>query len=170
MRGPAQTGEAKAALESIGAKAVPYLLDWIARPNQPYSIRHYPAWALHGFEVLGPTAKSAVPKLISLLGETSNNAEIALVDIGPDAAPALANKLVETLTDTNPPSMFRRRPGPAEVQQIVLRILSEMERRLEPPCPPSSGRSRANIRGRKLEPPRPWVTWAPTSRTLCFRF
>jgi len=118
--------EAMAALKSMGAKAVPYLLDWMARPSNFSSGGQYQIRALQGFKVLGPAAKSAVPKLIKMLGGRSHDAEIALADIGSDAVPALADKLVETLTDTNAPNLFRRRPGPAEVQQSVLATLGMM--------------------------------------------
>ena len=56
--------------------------------------------------VSGPTAKAAVPDLIKAIGQNQNYPERALVVIGKDAVPQLADKLVETLSDTNNPYYF----------------------------------------------------------------
>ena len=64
---------------------------------------NYPGHALKGFEFLGPAAKPAIPGLIKIIGLNQDYPERALLCIGKDAVPPLADKLVETLSDTNNP-------------------------------------------------------------------
>jgi hypothetical protein len=96
--------EAEAALRQTGSKAVPLLVSWIAKPERGgWSA---PDHAVEGFEVLGPAAKSAIPDLIKLIGQNRDYPERALLFIGKDAVPQLAERLVETLSDTNDPYYF----------------------------------------------------------------
>src|ERR1035437_374444 len=103
--GGRQTNSAsRAAVLQIGSNAVPLLLNWIAKPEGGgWSA---PDYAVAGFEVLGPVAKPAVPDLIKIIGQNQDYPDRALVFIGKDAVPALADKLVETLSDTNDPYFF----------------------------------------------------------------
>jgi len=118
---------AEDAVRAMGAKAVPYLLDWIDRPYTANPGGDYPERAVQGFAVLGPVAKPAVPKLIAMLGRRPENAQRALLGIGPVAVPALADKLLETLADPNPPVFIAWfRPSPAQVQLLVLGTLCRM--------------------------------------------
>lgn len=96
--------EAEAALLEAGSNAVPLLVSWIAKPEGGgWSA---PDYAVEGFEVLGPAAKSAISDLIKLIGQNQNYPERALVFVGKDAVTQLADKLVETLSDTNDPYYF----------------------------------------------------------------
>jgi HEAT repeat protein len=86
---------AKTAVREAGTNALPFLMRWMKRPVRRSTDVNYPSWALHGFEVLGPSAKSAIPELIALLGEkgSGNDPSFALAYIGRDAVPALTNLL-----------------------------------------------------------------------------
>jgi len=127
--GGAVNSEAQTAIKSMGAKAVPYFVDWIGRPYNSYPGRNYPDLALKGFEVLGPVARPAVPKLIKMIGRGDYPMR-ALLCIGADAVPALADKYVETLTYTNPPMMnwrdSRSSTSPARIQEGIIQTLSQM--------------------------------------------
>src|SRR5437899_633757 len=63
---------AKAAVREAGTNALPFLIKWMETPARSSSEVNYPSWALHGFEVLGSTAKAAVPDLVALLGRSGN--------------------------------------------------------------------------------------------------
>jgi hypothetical protein len=89
------------AVQAIGTKAVPLLVDWIARPYAYDPGLSYQEKALRGFEVLGPVAMPAVPKLVGMIGKHTGYPMRALQCIGAEAVPALADKLVETLPQTN---------------------------------------------------------------------
>src|ERR1039457_5599430 len=97
--------ESKDALLHIGTNALPLLLRGIAKPESGWSSPEQYR-ALEGFEVLGSAAKPAVPDLINLIGQNQDYPERALVFIGKVAVPALADKLIETLSDTNNPFFF----------------------------------------------------------------
>ena len=86
---------AKTAVREAGTNALPFLIQWIKRPVRWSTDVHYPLWALHGFEALGPSAKPAVPELVALLGGkgSGNYPSMALAYIGKDAVPALTNLL-----------------------------------------------------------------------------
>jgi len=130
--------EAQAAVKSMGVKAVPYLVDWIGRPYNSYPGLNYPDRALKGFEVLGPVAKPAVPKLIKMIGRGDYPIR-ALLCIGADAVPALADKYVETLAYTNPPMMnwrdSRSTTSPARIQEGIIQTLSQMGTNAEAAVP-----------------------------------
>ena len=112
--------EAVAAVQAIGAKAVPLLVKWTGRP---YSGFNFSERALKAFEVLGPTAEPAVPKLIAIIGR-GDAPQRALLAIGPVAVPSLVKKYLETLTDTNPPDYNWRNPksatSPAHVRECIV--------------------------------------------------
>lgn len=74
--------------------------------NLKGEVGDYLNYAVEAFQLLGPTAKAAVPDLIKAIGQNQNYPERALVVIGKDAVPQLADKLVETLSDTNNPYYF----------------------------------------------------------------
>ena len=103
-RGRVTNEEAMKVVVQLGTNALPQLLQWIAKPEGGGWSE--PDYAVEGFEVLGPAAKPAVPDLIKLIGQNREYPERALVFIGKDAVPALADKLVETLSDTNNPYFF----------------------------------------------------------------
>jgi len=94
--------EAEAVLLQAGSNAVPLLISWIKDYNKNWNSSHL-SRALNGFELLGATAKPAIPDLINLVGQCRDYPERALVFIGKDAVPLLADKLVDTLSDTNNP-------------------------------------------------------------------
>jgi hypothetical protein len=64
-----------------------------------------PPGTINAFEILGPAAKPALPELTRLLGdpETSDQAALCLVAIGPDSIPILTNALL----DANSPELTR---------------------------------------------------------------
>lgn len=152
--GGSVNSEAKVAIESMGTKAVPYLVDWIGRPYNSYPGVNYPERALRGFEVLGPVAKPAVPKLIKIIGRGEYPMR-ALLCIGADAVPALADKYVETLAYTNPPMMNPRNSGystsPARIQENIIQTLSQMGTNAEAALP-------ALIKG--IQSKTPWTQTA----------
>ena len=133
--------EAQVALQSMGAKATPYLVDWIGKPETEGLNFNYPGYALKGFELLGPVAKSAVPDLIKMIGPFSHQdfPMRALQFIGRDAVPPLAEKLLETLADTNTPVMNWRDQGYGtnvfHVQECVIQVLSQMGTNAETAVP-----------------------------------
>ena len=88
----------------IGSNAVPMLSSWITKPEG--GGWGLPDHAVEAFQLLGPTANAAVPDLIKAIGQNQNYPERALVFVGKDAVPQLADKLVETLSDTNNPYYF----------------------------------------------------------------
>jgi HEAT repeat protein len=98
--------EAVAALQSMGPKATPYLVKWIGKPPTYGLDFNYPGFALKGFEVLGPVAKPAIPGLIKIIGLNQDYPERALLCVGKDAVPALADKLVDMLSDRKNPFYF----------------------------------------------------------------
>lgn len=98
--------EAEAAIKAMGPKAAPYFGQRMAQrmmidagtPNFNY---YEPL--LKAFELLGPDGKPAVPYLIKSLGLNFDCSERALVSIGSNAVPELADKLLATLSDTKNP-------------------------------------------------------------------
>jgi HEAT repeat protein len=84
---------AREAVRTAGTNALPYLIQWMKRPARGSGDVNCPSWALHGFEVLGPEAKPAIPELVDLLGKCGNYPDLALAAIGPDAVPAITNVL-----------------------------------------------------------------------------
>jgi HEAT repeat protein len=103
--------DAESAIRAMGTNSLPYLVEWIQRPNKPSS-RDYsdPLKARIAFSFLGPEAKPAVPDLIKIIGRFDEHASPALVwdfpaqalvNIGKDAVPPLADKLMEMLANTN---------------------------------------------------------------------
>jgi HEAT repeat protein len=127
------------AVRSMGPKALPLLIDWIDRPYTSAPGFSYPEQALRGFEVLGPAAKSAVPKLMAMIGKRSGYPRRALECIGSEAVPALADKLVETIPHTNQlVTNWRQRGfenGAFNVQECILRTLSQMGTNAEAAIP-----------------------------------
>ena len=137
-RGETVNAEAKTAIQSMGTKAVPYLVDWIGRSYSSYPNGNYPERALRGFEALGPVAKPAVPQLIKIIGQGDYPVR-ALLCIGPAAVPALADKYLETLAYTNPPMMNWRNPryttSPARIQESIVQTFSQMGTNAEAALP-----------------------------------
>jgi len=84
---------AREAVRAAGTNALPYLIRWMNRPVRWEGDVNYPYWALHGFEVLGPEAKPAIPDLVGLLGKCGNYTDLALAAIGREAVPAITNFL-----------------------------------------------------------------------------
>jgi hypothetical protein len=133
--------QAQGALNSIGPKAVPYLLEWIRQPTR-YGDggKNYPGRALAGFKILGPKAKSAVPDLVKMIGQNDGFPERAFLAIGQDAIPALTNRLIETLSDTNYPffdgiRIEVRHDSGYYVRGCILQILDAMDTNAEPAIP-----------------------------------
>jgi HEAT repeat protein len=96
--------DSEKAVLQIGSNAVPMLSSWITKPEG--GGWGQPDHAVEAFQLLGPTAKAAVPDLIKAIGQNQNYPERALVYIGKDAVPLLADKLVETLSETNNPYYY----------------------------------------------------------------
>jgi HEAT repeat protein len=93
----------------MGLKAAPYLAEMMtkrAMVDAGTPDLNYYEPLLQAFEVLGPDAQPAAPYLIKSLGRNFNCSERALISIGKGAVPLLADKLVETLSDTNNPYYF----------------------------------------------------------------
>jgi hypothetical protein len=84
---------AREAIREAGTNAVPFLVKWMKLPGRGSSDLNLNEWARRGFEVLGPTAKAAVPDLIALLGKRGDYPSLALAAIGHDAIPAITNVL-----------------------------------------------------------------------------
>jgi hypothetical protein len=133
--------EAQRALDSAGTRAIPYLLQWIRQPP-PYDGRgrNYSRCALVAFRILGPKAKSAVPDLVKMIGQNEGYPERALLAIGQDAIPALTNRLIEMLSDTNYP-FFQgvrievRHDSGYYVRGCILQVLDAMDTNAEPAIP-----------------------------------
>jgi HEAT repeat protein len=127
------------ALLQIGTNALPLLLDWIERPRGYACLE--PVYAVDGFEVLGPVGMPAVPDLIRLIGKNPNYPEQALVFIGKPAVPAMAAKLVETLSDTNNPYYFTgvradiRRTSGFYIRGRILDVLNQIGTNAEAAIP-----------------------------------
>jgi HEAT repeat protein len=139
--GGSVNAEAEVALQSMGAKATPYLVSWISkRPTEGLDF-NYPGYALKGFEALGPVAKPAVPDLINMIGPFSHQdyPMRALLFIGRDAVSPLAEKLLETLADINKPITNWRDPGYQtnvfRVQGCVIQTLNQMGTNAEAALP-----------------------------------
>jgi peptidoglycan/xylan/chitin deacetylase (PgdA/CDA1 family) len=142
-RWESQHREASAAVHSIGPNAIPWLLKWLRTAPRPgplamklEELLEQQSWiklrlperqdrsglAYVGFCVLRSNAVSAIPHLSSLLARPAHAAEAAacLGAIGPAAFPALARGLTNS---------------DLRVQQEVLMILLQEERRLGPVLP-----------------------------------
>jgi len=103
-------GESEAAIREMGTNSLPYLVEWIQRSDINHSSDNYsdPLKARIAFSILGPEARQAVPDLIKVIGQFRMSPGLAwdypaqaLVIIGKDAVPSLADKLMEILTSTN---------------------------------------------------------------------
>jgi len=133
--------EAVDALQSMGPKATPYLVKWTGKPPTYGLDFNYPEHALAGFKVLGPAAKPAVPGLIKIIGQNQDYPERALELIGRDAVPTLANKLVETLSDTNNPFFFGgirmnvRKTSGFYIRGCILNVFNQMGTKAEAAIP-----------------------------------
>lgn len=129
------------ALKEMGIKAVPYLVAWISKPPVYHPGVNYPERALKGFEVLGPVAKSAVPDLVRMIGQNQGYPERALLYIGKDAVPPLADRLVTTLSDTNNPFFFGvmrseiRKSSGFYIRGCILDVLNKMGTNAEAALP-----------------------------------
>jgi HEAT repeat protein len=138
--GGRQTNSAsREALLQSGSNAVPLLLNWIAKPEGGgWSA---PDYAVEGFEVLGPVSKPAVPDLIKIIGLNQDYPDRALVFIGKEAVPPLADKLVQTLLDTNNPIFFGgmrmevRRDSGFYIRERILGVLSRLGTNAEAALP-----------------------------------
>lgn len=91
---PAVNPQAVEAVQHIGTNALPFFIQWLDTPYRSLTHTDYQARALHGFEVLGPAAKPAIPDLIGMIGRNANYPALALAAIGKDAVPALIDVLV----------------------------------------------------------------------------
>ena len=124
--------QAELALRAMGVKAVPYLVKWISKD---------PERALEGFKVLGPVAKPAIPDLIKIIGQNRDFPDRALLCIGKDAVLPLADRLVETLSDTNYPfvqgaiRMEVRKTSGFYIRGCILKVLSQMGTNAEAAVP-----------------------------------
>lgn len=130
---------ARLAIRTMGSNAVPYLVKWISGPVRYSSKDDYHDRALEAFKILGPVAKPAIPDLIEIIGENGDYAARALSCIGRDAVPALSEKLLETLADTNAPVMNWRDPRYRKnffhVQASIVRCLRGMGTNAEAAMP-----------------------------------
>jgi HEAT repeat protein len=142
--------ESQAALKAMGVRAVPYLVKWVEEPPKYGLELNRPEYALQGFQVLGPTAKSAIPDLLKNIDQNQGYPARALQCIGKDAVPALAEKLLETLADKREPIMNWRDPGYKgnffHVQVAVIRCLQEMGTNAEAAIPALVKAMQANHR------------------------
>ncbi len=129
------------ALQYSGVDALPLLLDWISRPAPTFTpgAVDFQRHAVDGFEILGPIAKPAIPKLMNNVAKGSYHSMQALEFIGRDAVPALTNKLLQTLADKRAPVMNWRHPGYKKnffhVQTLIIRGLREMGTNAEAAIP-----------------------------------
>lgn len=135
---------AQEAILHIGTKALPLLLDWISRPEPRFSVPgtiEYQRHAVNAFEILGPIAKPAIPSLIKIIGQNRNFPDRALLCIGKDAVLPLADRLVETLSDTNYPfvqgaiRMEVRKTSGFYIRGCILKVLSQMGTNAEAAVP-----------------------------------
>lgn len=139
-RGRVINPQAKEALLHVGTNALPLLLNWIAKPISGWSSPEEDR-AVEGFEMLGSVAKPAVPDLIKLIGQNQDYPERALVFIGKDAVPSLADKLLETLSETNDPffwdshGMAVRKTSKYFIRTRILDVLDKMGTNAEPAIP-----------------------------------
>src|ERR1041384_5435478 len=93
---------AKRAIEKIGPKAIPFLLNWI-RGEQSSASVYVPDGSLQAFRILGSRARPAIPQLAAVatngLADSSDcsgsaaRAVYALAGIGPAAVPVLSDFL-----------------------------------------------------------------------------
>jgi hypothetical protein len=165
---PTSNNEANAALRTMGPEAVPYLVDWIKQPPS-YS---RPQRALAVFKILGPDAKTAVPDLVKAIGQNNSYPERALVCIGGDAIPALTNRLIETLSDTNYPLINGpirtevRKTSGYYIRGCILNILDAMGTNAEPALPALVKIVSADLPSYQLAPfrPNPYRTLANVGR------
>ena len=132
---------AETAIRAIGAKGIPVLIQWIRRsPNFGFGL-NYPVIADQVFEKLGPEAAPAIPELIKIIGQNSDYPETALVSIGRPAVPLLAERLVQTLADTNYPfykgahRIEVRKTSGYYVRNCILNILEQMDTNAEAALP-----------------------------------
>ena len=86
--------DATTAIRSIGTDALPCLVKWLQIPNRTSQGIDYQQRALHGFEILGPLAKPAIPDLIKIIGKFDNYPATALSYIGSDAVPTVIGVLI----------------------------------------------------------------------------
>lgn len=156
---------AQQALLHIGTDALPLLLDWISRPYVPGEIE-YQRHAVDGFEILGPMAKPAIPRLIKNVSEGSEYSMQALEFIGRDAVPPLADKLLETLADKREPVVDWRDPGYKrnffQVQSRILRGLGRMGTNAEAAIPAVVKAMNSNQAGHVWGFSRPNPCWTLT--------
>ena len=136
--------QAHEAIRTMGANAAPYLGEMMAKrsmvdagtPNFNY---YEPL--LQAFEVLGPDAQPATPYLIKSLGLNFNSSERALVSIGKGAVPPLADKLVESLSDTKEPYYYTgirmavRKTSGYFIRDRILGVLSQLGTNAEAALP-----------------------------------
>jgi len=138
---PGANSETEVALRTMGPEAIPYLVDWIKQPPNYGPGLSRPKWALAVFKMLGPQARAAVPDLVQAIGQNSSYPERALVCIGRDAIPALTNRLIETLSDTNYPFIDGeiridvRKTSRFYIRGCILQILDAMDTNAEPAIP-----------------------------------
>lgn len=109
--------ETKVALQKMGTNVIPYLVERIGRTNSSFKKEIYDFCKKHdlpdvdlskvyeeqvrattALKVFGGEARCAIPSLTALLNneETAFSAACALVNIGPDAMPAMTNALSST--------------------------------------------------------------------------
>src|SRR5208282_969663 len=74
--------DAAEAIRSIGKRGLPFLVKWIATPSHSSQGIDYESRALHGFEILGPAAKPAIPGLLKVIGRNNNWPAVAMSHIG----------------------------------------------------------------------------------------
>ena len=90
----------------MGSNAALYLGKMMANPNKinwvVFDFNYFEP-LLQAFQELGPNGKPAIPYLIKSLGRNCDYSERALICIGPDNVPPLADKLLATLRDTKNP-------------------------------------------------------------------
>jgi HEAT repeat protein len=105
---------ALAAVREIGTNGLPYYIAWMGKPMRRSISTDYASRALRAFEVLGPTAKPAIPALIGMLGKGGNLPAVALAYIGRDSIPALTNFLATNAFSNVPRRNPRIPPWMAE--------------------------------------------------------
>jgi hypothetical protein len=159
--GAAGKNEAESALRAVGPDAVPYLTKWILQPPTYGSGFEPPERALAAFKILGPEAKTAVPALVKAIGQNNSYPERALVCIGGDAIPALTNRLIETLSDTNYPLVNGpirtevRKTSGYYMRGCILNVLDAMGTNAEPAIPALVTIVTADLPSYALAPNRP---------------
>jgi HEAT repeat protein len=117
---------AEEAVRTMGTNAVPYLVKWITQPNRTTSDSDWVSRALKGFEILGPVASPAIPDLVKAIGRNGNFPACALGYIGTNAIPALTNRLLELVSNSEPPgkrsSLFFSSGHPREGFYVPMNI------------------------------------------------